>query len=168
MSITTQQIKEALKKFSALHGPEIILQATVTAINNNDTISAKLSNDIVIGEVRLKSVVKEGGKVLLIPAIDSTVIIASIENSEEFVVVAVEEVSQVYYLVGTTKYRVDENGFLIQRGSEDLLSIMNDFIDEVIGAIFITPSGNTTGMLPTSSNALSSIKTRLNNLLKSS
>jgi len=166
MSKDTQQIKESLSMFAGKYGPAAIRPATVVAVNDDDTVNVEASG-LVIEDVRLRSVVKPGGKVLLIPAIGSIVQIASIENSDEFIVIAVEEISKFILIIGTSKFDMDDAGFLVKKDNEDLLSIVSDLIDASVNAIYNTTNGPTTGMMPASTTVFNLIKTRFNNLLKS-
>lgn len=167
MNKDTQLIKEALESFSSKYGPAVIVPATVLSVDSDDTINVQLSGGEILADVRLRSIVKDGGKILLVPAINSVVQIARIENSNEYIVIAVSEVSKVLYIVGTATFDVDTHGFMLKNGVEDLLSLMSDLIDASVNAIYNTPGGPTAGMLPESIEIFNNIKARFNTLLKS-
>jgi hypothetical protein len=63
----------------------------------------------------LRVFVKGGAKIIIVPKVESVVQIGRIENSEEFVVLAVEEITEINIEINNVKYVVDETGFLIQK-----------------------------------------------------
>ena len=79
--------------------------------------------------------------------------------------IAVEEISKFLLIVGTSKFDMDDAGFLFKKDTEDLLSIVSDLIDAIENAVYNTPGGPTTGMVTTV--VFEAIKTRFNTLLKS-
>ena len=127
-----EQIKEQLGNFAAMYGPAAILTATVTAVNNDDdTVTVDFDNGNTMDDVRLKAVVDTGNKVLLIPKIGSVVLVGSIENSDEYVVLVVHEISEVVYLIDTTRYSVNASGFLIKKGDDTLKQILTLIVEAV-------------------------------------
>ncbi len=93
-------IKTQLKHFAAQFGPASILPAVVMAVNEDDTIQIKFSDESTIEDCRLKSVVKDGNKVLLIPAVASNVLVGRIDNSDEYVVLSIDEISRLLLIIG--------------------------------------------------------------------
>jgi hypothetical protein len=124
MSLELQQIKEQLGDFASKYGPKAIVPAIVLAVNTDDTIKVAFSDDSEIDDVRLKSVVKDGNKVLLIPAVASTVMVARIENSDEFIVIAVDEVSKLVTVIDTVRQEIDSDGFVFKKGNNTLWDAM--------------------------------------------
>lgn len=167
MDKTTQQTKEALQDFTLKLAPATILPAVVISINDSDLLTVRLSSGLEIDQVRLRSVIKEGSKFLLIPKLNSVIQIARIENSDEFFVAVVSELEKMLCMIGTTTFEIDENGILISRAGDDLLKVMSDLVDSILNEKHITSQGPTTGLLPDSIASFNTIKTRLNGLLKS-
>jgi heptaprenylglyceryl phosphate synthase len=96
MSDELNKIKTELDLFASKRGPAVLVAAKVTAINETDsTIEVELDNGATIDDVQLRSVVKAGDKVVVIPKVDSIVLIAAINNSSEFFVVGVEELEKI-------------------------------------------------------------------------
>jgi len=85
MNKDTQQIKESLSRFAEKYGPAAIMPAKVVAVSDDDTVTIEMLG-VTVEDVRLRSVVKPGGRIVLIPAINIIVQIARIENSDEFIV----------------------------------------------------------------------------------
>lgn len=120
MSLENEHIRNEFETFSGRFGPAAIVPATVKGINDDDTISIELSDGSLIDDARLKSVVKDGNKVLLIPAVDSCVLVGKIDNSDEYVVLVVDEITEVQYVVGGVKMVMDATGFLFKKDSDTL------------------------------------------------
>jgi hypothetical protein len=57
--------------------------------------------------------------------------IGRIENSEEFVVLAVEEITEINIEINNVKYVVDETGFLIQKETDTLREVVQLIIEAV-------------------------------------
>lgn len=131
MSLENEQIKEQFEHISSRFGPKTIVPGRVIAINEDDTIEVQFSDDSIVDDCRLKAVVKDGNKVLLIPAVDSIVLVGRIENSDEFIVVAVDEVSKMLMVVGSKKFELTSAGFLIASGDDTLKDVISLVIQAV-------------------------------------
>jgi len=166
MSLEQDQIRQGLAEFAARFGPAAIAPALVLAINNDDTIQIQFSDDAVIDDCRLKSVVKEGNRVIMVPKVDSIVLVARIENSDEYVVVAVEEITKILYLIGDARYEVDESGHLIEAGGENLLDVLIDFAEACITERHTTKNGPTINMTALSKQKFINVKSRLQKILR--
>lgn len=93
---------------------------------------------------------------VIYPAIDSLVIVASLDNSNShFYVQLFSDVEAVSTEVETTKTLIDKDGILIKRGSENLAKLLTDLVTEVINVY-----------APKNVPKLIEIKTRITNLLK--
>lgn len=132
MDRVTEDIKSGLQLLASQFGPSPIQPASVEAVNDDDTISVRLSSDLVIDDVRLKSVINGTDKMVITPKVGSTVLIASIENSFEFICLAVEEVTEVYYKIGDTEIRQNSDGLLIKKGNDSLGKAVDDLIKEIL------------------------------------
>jgi len=129
MGLVEQQIKDEWAKFSKQFGPDIIVGATVTAINDDDTISVTLGDGSVIDDVRLKAVVKDGNKFLLIPAENSSVLIGKLRNDDEYVIIAVDEITEIKCVIETLTQSINANGFLFQKDADTLKDAMILFVE---------------------------------------
>jgi hypothetical protein len=129
MDKITEDIKNELGDFSKRFSAATVFPATVLSYNStDDTVSVQLSNDAVIDDVRLRSVIKAGNKIIQVPSVNSVVQIASIENSKEFVVLAVEAIDKEVLIIGTVKLDIDNTGFLLQKGTATLKNILTNII----------------------------------------
>ena len=107
MSLTAEQLKEAFTIFSRKHGPAAVLPATVTAVNNDDTIALVFSDGSTVDDARLKAVVKAGDKYMIVPAAGTNVLACKIENSDEYYVLACDEISEMFFIGKLTRDWMD-------------------------------------------------------------
>ena len=126
MSKENEDIKLELAKFAGQFGPEIIVPATVLEVNADNTLKIEFSDESTVDDARLKSVVKDGNKVLFIPKVDSIVQVARIGNSDEYLVIAVEEIDEVVYIIGDYQFKMTDEGFVLTKGSTIEFSIKDD------------------------------------------
>ena len=117
MSEVHEDIKRELKKFSSQFGPVTIVSATVTAINEDDTIAVTLATGEEHDDVRLRSVVKAGNKIVITPSLNTTVLLGKIEDSDEYVVLEVEDISQVTIIIGNISLTITNEGIVFNGGN---------------------------------------------------
>lgn len=160
MSLVDEQIRQELDKFSSKVGPETIVPAKVLSYNENDeTIEVELTSGAVIDDVRLKSMVKAGNKLVVVPSDDSFVLIGRIANSDEYVVVSVDEVDEIKIKVGTVDVDVDDTGVLVKKGTDTLKEILTNIIQAC--QVIVVAQGNNPDYVK-----LTTALTKVNNLLR--
>jgi hypothetical protein len=174
MSKHTEDIKTEFDKFASGRGPVIIVEATVISVNEADaTVEVEFVSGAVIDDARLRSVVKAGNKCILVPEVDSVVLVGRIGNSEEWVVVAVESIAKVLYVIGTATFEITEDGFLIQKGTDTLKAVLNDLVDkvkalneEVQKIVVVVGVTADVPALQAINTALETVRTNMNNILR--
>jgi hypothetical protein len=121
MSKVEDDIKNELGKYAEQFAPASIITAVVKSINSDETIIVTTGSGLEIDDVRLRSVVRAAAtKIVITPADNSTVLIGKIENSDEYVVVAVDEVAKVEVVFSATiSIVIDANGITMNGGSLD-------------------------------------------------
>ncbi|MDE3185284.1 MAG: hypothetical protein KGM16_17870 [Bacteroidota bacterium] len=159
MGLTDQQIKDQLAKFSGQFGPAAIMVATVTAINADDTVAIEFSDGAAIDDARLKAIVKDGNKVLLIPKVNSIVLVGRILNSDEFYVVAVNEITEIKTVIDTVTQSTNADGFLLNKGADNLKEAMILFVEAMEPIVIM--EGRNPDLIK-----LAQAKTKLQNLLR--
>lgn len=137
MSLENEQIKEQLSAFASRFGPNVILPATVTNVNDNDTVAVEFSDGSTVDDARLKSVVKAGNKMILTPSVGSVVLVAKIENSDEYIVIAVDEIIDIIYVIDEVQYEISAEGFLIKKGTDNLKDALVTFVEAVENIIVL-------------------------------
>jgi hypothetical protein len=157
MSLEQQQIKDEFVSFSEQFGPAVIMPAVVTAINEDDTIAVQFTNGSILDDVRMKAVIKDGSKFLLIPKINSNVLVGKIQNSDEYVLLTVHEIDNVEFIIG--------GKFLFKNDADNLLQLMQDFIQAALEERHMTNVGPTINLTPDSIARYTALQTRFNNFL---
>lgn len=174
MSEELDIIKKELHQFASLRGPACLVQAKVLSINETDnTAEVQLDGGGVIDDVQLRSVVKSGNKVVCYPKQNSVVLIASIQKSEEYFVVGVEEVDKIVVVKDdlnitiTNEVNVVKNGLTFKVGNkvkvEKGADNLKDAIVKIIEATqqIVVLQGNNPDYAK-----LSTALTKINNLLE--
>ncbi|RBL88531.1 hypothetical protein [Chitinophaga flava] len=165
MSKEIHDIAAAMASFASKYGPETIFQGIVQSVDDKeDTVAVELLDGYKIPDVRLKSVIKDGGKILLVPKTGSNVLLARIDGTDDYVVLTVHEVSRVLYKIGNTTMNVDDKGYLFKRENETLRKLFDDLLDAILQMRFTTQSGPTINLV--NATTFQQIKNRVKNLLK--
>ena len=159
MSETLADIKEQLAEFSGRYAPKILRTATVTAVNADDTVAIELGNGRTVDDARLRAVVANGNRVVMVPSVGSTVVVGKLENSDEYVVLMVSEVSEIKDKIGTVELNVNNAGILMKK-DDDTLKQIATLIIEAIEPIIILEGRNPNLV------KLAQAKTKVNNLLR--
>lgn len=159
MSEVIADIKDELANFSAKFAPKTIKTALVTAVNADDTVAVTFSNGKMVDDARLRAVVASGNKVVLLPKVNSIVVVGKLENSDEYVVLVVSEVSEIKYVLDEVEMSVTDAGFLLKKQNDTLKQIAT-LIIEAIEPIIVLQGRNPDLV------KLSQAKNKVNNLLR--
>lgn len=137
----------------------------VTKVNGMSVDVEPVDGSAPVMDVRITTDFDADNKYVLVPK-EGTLVIVSFLNKDVGFVSMVNEVSEVLYKNGDTVFRVDDK-FLLKKGDENLLKLMQDLIDAILDERHMTNSGPTISLTPDSTLKFNGIKTRFNNLLKS-
>lgn len=160
-------IKEQLGNFAAQYAPSTIVNAKVVSVDENEaTVVVTLVSGLEIDDVRIRSVIKAGNKAILIPKEGTNILIGQIEGEHDYVVIAVEDIEKILYEFGTVKMQVDDGGFLLKKGAENMQKLLKDILDAIIAERHLTKNGPTIKLAPTSELRFTNLKTRVANLFK--
>jgi hypothetical protein len=138
----------------------------VDAVNGMSCDCSPVDGSAAINDVRITADFDSVNKWVLVPKVGSLVVVSFFNKDIGFVSM-VNEVSQVLYKNGDTVFRVDDK-FLLASGTENLLKLMQDLIQAVLDLKVMTNVGPSIDLTPDSITSFESIKTRFENLLKSS
>lgn len=166
MAREENDIKEQLKSFVDFNAAAGITSAVVTKINENDTVAVRLETGLELNDVRLKSVIKSGGKTVMTPAEGSIVLLGKIAKSHDYVVLAVEEIEKMTSVIDDVEYRLDKNGFLLKKESETMQKLMTDILDAALEERHTTSYGPTISLTPDSQLKYNQLKTRVKNFFQ--
>ncbi|WP_343671821.1 hypothetical protein [Chitinophaga sp.] len=154
MTKKQRELVDALKKL--VRTDTIIIPAIVKEVDEGEgTIVAATATGLEIADVRLRSVIGDNDGVLIFPQVNSSVLIARIQQSNYFVVISVEKVDKIQYFVEDKFFEMDKDGLEVSAGDESLKKCLDDLLDEIV-----------TIYAPMNKSAFTDIKKRLAKLLK--
>lgn len=138
--------------------------ATVAEVDESDyscTVKDFANNEYP--GVRLKSSVDARNGFIIVPKINSEVIVSSLKSdSTACFVVVFGEVEKVINTISGTAFTINKDGFVIKRSAESLKKIISNLIDQI--NTITVPTGTGPSGVPVNATAFSAIKTRLDNL----
>lgn len=158
MSESLKKIKEQFAKFASQYGPDVIRFGEAIQINDDDTIQVELLDGAVIPDVRLKPLISDGNYVIVSPVVNTSVLIAAIENSDEYVLLCCDQPEEVRIKIGQTELIVNSTGVKMQKGGDSIKDILTLIIDAVTPIAVLY--GNNPDYIK-----LGQAKTKVNNLL---
>lgn len=154
--------EKAVEKIVRKNIPLILTEGEVTSVDKQaNTCDVDRGDLPELLDVRLNSILEAGDDVVTIyPQEGSKVLCILIENNvTDAYVLAANKIEEIKGLINTTEFLINAEGFMIQRGDNNLKSLLNDFIAEVQKIIVIQGTGPN---VP----ALEEIKTNINQVLK--
>ena len=170
MADTRHDLHQALNEFVRRRQTLTTFLAQVTAVNETDlTCDVKDDQGIEIYDVRMRATVdgSDDGAVL-IPSVDSWVVVASIGNSEsEYVVIATSSLSKVLYLVGTTRLEMTTAGVLIERNNQTLRAALDALVDAIKLITVTCAAPGAPSTIPINAAAFDAVKAQIAQILKS-
>jgi hypothetical protein len=142
-----EQIKEAFKALVGVSGAMTFL-AEVKAVNEAEsTISVNLGKDLVLDDVRLRSIVDGDNGFYLIPEVGSQVMLLRLGNSDEFLAVGFSRYSKVMIKGESISLEVNQENII--------------FNDNVLGS-FLTDINKLVTKLNAIENGFNALKTKFN------
>ncbi|CAL2108176.1 conserved hypothetical protein [Tenacibaculum sp. 190524A02b] len=149
MGSETEELQEAFKRLVTI--PEMVFTATVKAINKEDKTIQIEADEIAYHDVRLSANIDNNDKVVLYPAINSSVLVGLIGNDENTLyMLSASQVESVSGTIGACKFRIDTNGYHLTKDGlnvKDLLTQgfenqnqLNKEMQKVIVSVGVTPN----------------------------
>jgi hypothetical protein len=155
MSRQQSQLIEGLRNLSKEKSTIIPAQVEMSD-KKKGTIDVVTFEGLKIPNVRLRSVIADDEKGALIFPVDKTsVLIARINKSDNYVVISMEQPEMIKCRVGEKYLELDKDGLELSAGDDTLKKCMDDLLDEII-----------TIYAPMNKAAFTAIKDRLAKLLK--
>ncbi len=164
----TNEIHDALSEYLKRRTKVTLVLAKVTAI---DEAAQTCDVEDIVGEheifdVRLRASSANKG-LLIVPEMGSQVLIGAIGQSDtEYCVLSFTKVKKLSVEIDSVSYEIDNQGFLIKKGGEDLKKILNDLIQQIQLLTVTCAAPATPSSPPLNNAAFVAIKSRLNLLLK--
>lgn len=107
-----EQIREALKAFSGKGGAITLLAEVKTVDEAQAIISVNIGNDLILEDIRLRSIVDGDNGVYIIPQIGSQVMLLRFDNSDEFMAVGFSKFDKVIIKGETISLEVNQDNII--------------------------------------------------------
>lgn len=166
--MTPEQIRNRLEQMAKAHGPAVSNIAKVKSVNESKAICVLEDEDgQEIPDVRLRPVLNGRKSFIQIPKVGTFVLAIRIEDDDDWMVIACDEIEKLVWYVGTTTFEIND-GFLLKKDNETLKKLMSDLIEAIKAMSFTvtTPSGPGATALLNNTAQFTNIETRFNQFLK--
>lgn len=164
MSATIEQIREAFKGIAKSDAPPVSNIAQVKSVNEAEATCTLMDEDgQEIFDVRLRPVLSGNKSFILVPKVDSYVLAVRVEDDEDWMVIAADEVTKVgYYLGGTIMELTDK--VHIEANGESMAALIDSLFAAIGKMVFTTSAGPTVSLVNAAE--FEAIRTKFKNLLK--
>lgn len=167
---TPEQIRKAFEEMAKKEGPAVSNIAKVKSVDETKATCVLVDeNGMEIFDVRLRPVLTGNKSFILVPKVGSFVLAVRVEDDDDWMIIAADEIEKIGYYIGTAIFEMDSTGFLLKKENETLKKIMVDLIGAVKAMSFAlttpdTINGTTTTLV--NSAQFTAIETRINGFLK--
>jgi hypothetical protein len=167
---TPEQIREGLKAMAKSDGPAVSNIAKVKSVDETKATCVLIDEDgQEFFDVRLRPVLTGNKSFILVPKVGSYVLAVRVEDDEDWMVIAADEIEKIGYYIGNTIFEIDATGFSFKKENESLKGLMVDLLGAIKAMSFTlttpdTINGSTT--LLNNSAQFTAIETRINQFLK--
>lgn len=133
MAEKAEQIRQALKRMAGELGPDNTLLAQVKSVNSEDLTCDLYDDDSGVDfvDVRLRPVIDGKESITIFPKVDTWVLAVRIEESDDWMIIAVGEADKWRLSIGETVIEQDSTGLLIQKQADTLKQIVQLIIESV-------------------------------------
>lgn len=167
---TPEQIRKRLEDMAKDHGPAVSNIAKVKSVDEAKATCILIDEDgQEFFDVRLRPVLSGKKSFILVPKVNSYVLAIRIEDDDDWMIIAADEIVKIGYYIGSTIIEIDATGFLLKKENETLKKILADLVGTIKQMSFnlTTPdtiNGTTTVLNNTAQ--FTAIETRINQFLK--
>ena len=167
---------EIQKAFEGLKKREVFcFVAQVIEVDKVNGVCTISDNELEYTDVRLSAIIDGNDqKCYMFPKVGSTILVEPInEDLKQLYVAKYSEVESVSWLIESSQFVVDKNGFRIARENESLRTVLNDWqaefgklcdeVSKIVVSIGVTP--NVPVITEIKTKVTTDIKTRLNTIL---
>lgn len=161
-------IIEGLRRLTGYNRRTRIVPARVTHVMQNDATCDVLDeNESALFDVRLRAEIDgESDGVVVFPTVGSWVLIGNLGGSEtEWTVLACSQVDKVLVEVENTRVEVTSAGVKIQRGGDDLKSLLGDLLAAIKALTVTCAAPGSPSSVPINIASFISLESRVNALL---
>jgi hypothetical protein len=165
MSAKKEHIRKALEKLAGNVGPVPTLLATVHSVDEAALTCTLDDEGFLYFDVRLRPVVNGKESVTLVPVVGSYVLAARIEDDEEFMVIACDEIKSYRIVAESLEFEMSGGKFRIKKGEETLGKLVDDLLAARLTEQHAVAGATTTGLQPTAATAITNLRTRFSDFL---
>lgn len=143
-------------------------KVTVKSIEG-DTCTVTLKGGLDISEVKLKATSKEGDSLLLVPKVNTEVLVLSLSGSvDNLTVIRINEVEKIDYKQNGLEVLIDstDKKVSIKNDSVSLVDVLSDLATLLKGFKVFTPSGPSGVPLPDTITKIVEFETKFKQILK--
>ena len=141
--MTEADIRNKLWELSKSVGPEVSNIARVIEVNEDEALCQLEDEDgQLIPDVRLRPVLTGKKSFIQIPKVGSLVLAIRIEDTDEWMIIASDEIEKVAWYVGETSIELTDKVH-IEAGGENLADLIERLFDAILRMRFTTNSGPT-------------------------
>lgn len=144
---TPEQIRERLKQMASEHGPAVSNIANVESVDEAKATCTLLDEDgQEFFNVRLRPVLSGNRSVILVPKVGSYVLAIRVEDDDDWMIIAADEITKVGYYIGDTIVELTDKVH-IEANGQNMATLMDALFTAIQNMVFVTPAGNTTTMV---------------------
>ncbi|WP_267402799.1 MULTISPECIES: hypothetical protein [unclassified Chryseobacterium] len=161
---TPEYIREGLKQIASSHAPAVSNIARVKSVDENKAICILIDeDDQEYFDVRLRPVLTGNKSFIQIPKVGSYVLAIRVEDDEDWMVIACDEVEKFYWKVGNTNLELSDKVHLEANG-KNFAELVDKLFDAILQMKFTTNYGPTINLI--NSVDFSNLKNEFKSLLK--
>ncbi|MGZ9736807.1 hypothetical protein [Flavobacterium sp. GNP002] len=140
---TAEQIREGFKAMAKSDGPAVSNIAKVKSVDETKATCVLIDEDgQEFFDVRLRPVLTGNKSFILVPKVSSYVLAVRVEDDEDWMVIAADEIEKIGYYIGNTIFELTDKVH-VEAGGENLASLIDDLFTAIGNMVFTTNVGPT-------------------------
>lgn len=161
---TIEQIRAGFFEMASKTGPIQSNLAKVKSVNEAKATCVLEDEDgDLIFDVRLRAVINNNKSFIQLPKVGSMVLTIRIEDTDQWMVVACDEITKIAYTVKDSYFEISD-AFVMQAGGENMRVLIEALFTAIENMVFITNGGPTIALVNQAEFA--ALKQRFKKLLK--
>ncbi|MES2238855.1 MAG: hypothetical protein V4497_01220 [Bacteroidota bacterium] len=161
---TPEQLRESLAEMAKKHGPAVSNIAKVKSVDEAKAICVLVDeDDQEFFNVRLRPVLSDKKSFILVPKVGSYVLAVRVEDDEDWMVIAADEIEKIGYYVGDTILELTDK-LHVSAGGENLAGLIDELFEAIGKMVFTTNVGPTIKLV--NKPEFEAIRTKFKTLLK--
>jgi hypothetical protein len=162
--MTSEQLRIGFEEMAKAHGPTVSNIAKVKSVNETKAICILEDEDgQEIPDVRLRPVLNGNKSFIQIPKVGTFVLAVRIEDDDDWMVIACDEITKVVYYVGKTVFELSDK-IQLKAGGENMANLIDALFTAIGNMVFTTDNGPTIKLINKAE--FDNLKIKFNTLLK--